>query len=189
MYYENFLAHHTNKDGVWFCNGAPVSMNGLKNALKKASPAERKKIKETVAKEKERVVKEKLKRDLVKHPERLYKHKNELSREEVDAIVKEIQWDKSIKDVSDAAHKKNLERIVDLSRNIASFGTQAWNLYSTTRNFIDAFENQRKSDLAQRIRKEPKLAKDYKYDFTESEMTKILAGEGWTPKSGGKGNK
>ena len=38
MYYRNYLEHHTNKDGVWFCNGSPVSKTGLKKALAKASP-------------------------------------------------------------------------------------------------------------------------------------------------------
>jgi hypothetical protein len=184
MYYENYLAHHTNKEGVWFCNGVPVSKEGLKKALKNATPEEREKINATIKKEK-------LKKELREHPGRLYKHRDELSKEEIDAIVKQIQWDKNIKEVSAAAHKKSIGDVKDLVNTIANVAGDSYRFYETVNKFLTAFDNQRKVGIAAEIRKDPKLAKNYKMMFTESEMKKILAGEGWSPSksNGGGGGK
>ena len=177
-----YIAHHTLVNGVWICNGVPVSKSEYKKAYAKASPEERQKMNEATKKAR-------LKKELREHPERLYKHRDDLSKEEIDAIVSQVKWDSSIKSVSDEAHKKNIAKVISIASNAASLTQSAYNTYNNVRNLMGLFEERRKNSIAADIRKDPSLAKKYEMDFTKSEMQRILDGESWKSSGGDGGGK
>lgn len=98
---------------------------GTKKAVKKVSDEETKK--------------EQLKKELRAHPERLYKHRDELSKEEIDAIVSQIKWDKNIREVSDEAHARNVNKLKKIVADTAQFAANSWTIYNNLRNFANAF--------------------------------------------------
>lgn len=132
MYYENYLAHHTKKNGIYFCNGVPVSKGGLKKALKNATPEERKKIQDTVEKEK-------LKKELIRHPKKLYEHKDDFTKEEITEIISEINWDQSIKDVSRSEHDRNVARLKSVLSNTATVTKHVYDIYNNFNNLKKLF--------------------------------------------------
>lgn len=79
--------------------------------------------------------KEKLKRQLRAHPKDLYKHRDELSREEVDELIKQIEWDRKVADIKFDEFKRFNARAKEVSgmmANVSSALNSSIALYNNT---------------------------------------------------------
>lgn len=64
--------------------------------------------------------KERLKRQLRAHPKDLYKHRDELSREEVDELIKQIEWDRKVADIRFDEYKRFNARAKEVVSTVES---------------------------------------------------------------------
>lgn len=129
MYDSNdYLAHHgvlgqkwgvrryQNKDGSLTAEGRKRA--GLKPeskfAKRRADAAKKKAAKKA---EKDLNDKENLKSYLRKHPKQLPRHSTELTREEAEAIIKDIEFDRKLKDVRDAEVQRTWKKISNMESN------------------------------------------------------------------------
>lgn len=149
MYPENYLAHHGIDGQKWGQrNGPPYPL--LRNAagqLRAKAQAKRKARTEAKAK---KVAEEKIKQHeamkkyLRENPEKLYKHKNDLTKEEVDEIMKQIEWDRRVKDISAAEHQRNMEKMTKGLNTVANVTSDAWRIYNNFANVRKALEERKK---------------------------------------------
>lgn len=151
--YDDYLAHHGIKGQSWGvqhgppypvvrgAGGAPKKTSIVKSklaaAMKNRADAQAKKKQakaEALERAKQRKLdkdadrkveaQDRLRRQVVKHPKDLYKHKNDFSRQEIEEIIKEIEFDRRIQDV----------RIEEVNRGLASY-KRIQDATSTTYNF------------------------------------------------------
>ena len=146
---ENYLAHHGIDGQKWGQrNGPPYPL--LRNAagqLKAKAQAKRKAQTEAKAKKaaEEKVKQhEAMKKYLRENPEKLYKHKNDLTKEEVDEIMKQIEWDRRVKDISAAEHQRNMEKMTKGLNTVANVTSDAWRIYNNFVNVRKALEERKK---------------------------------------------
>ena len=66
---------------------------------------------------------ERLKRQLRAHPKDLYKHRDELSREEVDELIKQIEWDRKVADIRFDEFKRFNARAREVSGMMANMSS------------------------------------------------------------------
>lgn len=125
---NNYIAHHgikgqkwgvrrfQNPDGTRTALGKSRSMS-MKDRIKARSEqkAEARAVKKAASAEERH---EELRQRVIRHPKDLYKHKNEFSREEVEKIIKEIEFDRKIKDVKISEIKRGLESYGRLKESI-----------------------------------------------------------------------
>ena len=138
--YDDYLAHHGIKGQSWGvqhgppypvvrgAGGAPKKTSIVKSklaaAMKNRADAQAKKKQakaEALERAKQRKLdkdadkkveaQDRLRRQVVKHPKDLYKHKNDFSRQEIEEIIKEIEFDRKIQDV----------KIAEIQRGMASY--------------------------------------------------------------------
>lgn len=107
---ENYLAHHGIKGQRWGVEHGPpypvkrgfggkpkitnVVKSRLKASMEKRKAAKAEKKEETAAEKHEQ-----LRREVVKNPKKIYKNKDMFSKEELDSIIKEIEFNRKIEDV------------------------------------------------------------------------------------------
>lgn len=161
MYYvydENYLAHEGVTGMHWGVrHGPPYPL--LRNAagkLKARAQAKRKAKSEARAvKSAEQAAAERqaLKDDLRAHPEKLYKHRNDLTKEEVDEIMRQIDWDRRVKDISASEHARNMEKMTKGLNTVANVTGDAWRIYNNFTNFRNAL-NSKKTQQAQSDKKQ-----------------------------------
>ncbi len=149
MYPENYLAHHGIDGQKWGQrNGPPYPL--LRNAagqLRAKAQAKRKARTEAKAKKaaEEKIKQhEAMKKYLRENPEKLYKHKNDLTKEEVDEIMKQIEWDRRVKDISAAEHQRNMEKMTKGLNTVANVTSDAWRIYNNFVNVRKALEERKK---------------------------------------------
>lgn len=141
---KDYLAHHGIKGQKWGvehgppypvrrgAGGAPKKTSIIKSRLKASSEARAEKRavkKEESAKEKH----EKLKQQVIKHPKDLYKLQNEFSKSEIESIIKDIEFDRKIKDVRTVEIKRGMEaygRLKEASQITFQFMDNAKKIYN-----------------------------------------------------------
>lgn len=103
-------------------------------ALEKAKQAERKRVTEQKAKkavEDEEALKERLRR----HPRDIYKYRDELSKDDIDEIIAQVQWDRKCKDIRRDEYMRGLRTIEDV-RKTMKLGSEMLNdglsIYNST---------------------------------------------------------
>lgn len=156
MYDNNYLAHEGVAGMRWGVrHGPPYPL--LRNAagkLKARAQAKRKaksearaaKAEAKTAKSAEEVAakREGLKTYLREHPAELYKHRNDLTKEEVDKIMSQIEWDRRVKDISAAEHKRNMDRMMNVLKTgatIAENTSKIINGYNTIKKALSSQQN------------------------------------------------
>lgn len=76
---------------------------------------------------------ENLKRRLREHPEDIYKNRDKLSREDIDKIMKDIEWDRKCADIRREEYQRGLRKVKDLNdtlqtaSNLMNTGINAYN--------------------------------------------------------------
>lgn len=140
---NNYIAHHgikgqkwgvrrfQNPDGTRTALGKSRSMS-MKDRIKARSEqkAEAKAVKKAASAEERH---EELRQRVVRHPKDLYKHKNEFSKEEVEKIIKEIEFDRKIKDVKISEIKRGMEsysRLKDTLKTTSELMSSAKTIYN-----------------------------------------------------------
>ena len=117
---EEYLAHHGIKGQKWgvrrFQNpdGTRTALGKSRNAsmkdrIKARSEQKAQARAENRAKRAEERH-EQIRQQVVRHPKDLYKHKGEFSKSEMESILKDIEFDRKIKDIRDADFKRDLEQ-------------------------------------------------------------------------------
>lgn len=139
MYYiydNSYLAHHGILRMKWGQrNGPPYPL--LRDAagrLKAKAQAKRKAKSEARA---ERAVEEKakehqaLKKYLRNNPEKLYKHRNDLTQEEINEIMAQIEWDRRVKDISTSERQRSINRMLNVLKTGATVAENTRKVYQT----------------------------------------------------------
>ena len=147
MYYmtygEPYLEHHGvpgQKKGERHGPPYPLvrdAMGRLKTKMqekRKAATAAKASQKSKSPEEKAAEEKARLKKDIREHPKKLYEHRDEFSKEEVEEIIKQIQWDRRISDVSKEEHTRNVNTLMNVVRNIGSFAESSNKVISMFNN-------------------------------------------------------
>ena len=122
--YNGALQHSGIKGQKWgIMHGPPYPLargkGGRLPAVKKVTSEAKQRKMEKAAERKESRAEEKkeqLRKYIVEHPKALYKHKEMFTRDELEDILKEIDFDQKLKDV----RRGQLKKTVDTARDIAN---------------------------------------------------------------------
>ena len=149
---NEYLAHHgikgqkwgvrrfQNPDGTRTALGKSQSMS-MKDRIKARSEqkAEARAVKKAASAEERH---EELRQRVIRHPKDLYKHRNEFSKEEVEKIIKEIEFDRKIKDVKISEIKRGLEsygrlkEALKTTSELMSSAKTVYNVAAETHNLL-----------------------------------------------------
>lgn len=155
-HYDNYLSHHgikgqkwgqrryQNLDGSLTAEGRKhlgYSLNPKGNkkesSVKKlVDMAKSKRAEKAEAKKAEKEAAEKQKRmDYYRdHPEQMYRHRKELKPAEVDEIMRNVQFDKRLKDISQAENQRNLNTLQGMMKNASTAFQTVNGFYQTGKN-------------------------------------------------------
>lgn len=149
---NEYLAHHgikgqkwgvrrfQNPDGTRTALGKSRSMS-MRDRIKARSEqkSEARAVKKAASAEERH---EELRQRVIRHPKDLYKHKNEFSKEEVEKIIKEIEFDRKIKDVKISEIKRGMEsygrlkEALKTTSELMSSAKTIYNIAADTNNLL-----------------------------------------------------
>ena len=162
--YDDYLAHHGIKGQSWGvqhgppypvvrgAGGAPKKTSIVKSKLSAAmknradAQAKKKQAKaEALERAKQRKLdkdadkkveaQDRLRRQVVKHPKDLYKHRNDFSRQEIEEIIKEIEFDRKLKDVRTSEIERGMKsyaRVKDAAKTTSELMSSLKTMYNIT---------------------------------------------------------
>lgn len=137
----DYLAHHQIKGARWgVMHGPPYPLvrgkGGAKPKIKKVTKAAIKRAEKQAEEGISGAEKKKaeLRKYIVEHPNKLYKHKEMFSREELEDIMKEIDFDRKLKDVK----RNEFSRFVNDVRDVANLTISVKNI---TGSAIDIYKS------------------------------------------------
>lgn len=153
---NNYIAHHGIKGQKWGVEhgppypvrrgsgGKPKTTNVIKSKLKEniaKRSAKRAEKKEESAEEKH----EKLKAQLIRNPKDLYRFKGEFSRSELESMIKDIEFDRKLRDIRIEEVKRGLDRAarvkdgMNTAYNILNSSKNIYNIIADVNNaFVDS---------------------------------------------------
>lgn len=140
---NEYLAHHgikgqkwgvrrfQNPDGTRTALGKSRSMS-IKDRIKARSEqkAEARAVKKAASAEEQH---EKLRQQVIRHPKDLYKNKDKFSKSEIESIIKDIEFDRKVKDVRTEELKRGLDaynRLKDATVTTYQFLNNAKDAYN-----------------------------------------------------------
>lgn len=155
---SNYIAHHgvkgqkwgvrrfQNPDGTRTALGKSRSMS-MKDRIKARSEqkAEAKAEKKAASAEERH---EKLKKQVVRNPKDLYKYKDEFSKSEIESLIKDIEFDRKIKDIRVSEIKRRIDsygRLKDILNTTYQVMDNSKNIYNTVADINNAFIDAGKS--------------------------------------------
>ena len=130
---NEYISHHGIKGQRWgvehgppypvkrTSDGKPTKVSIIKKRLK-ANAEVRATKKAAKKEEREEEKHKKLRSEAIRNPKSLYKNKDQFSRSEIEEIIKEIEFDRKIKDVQQTEVKRGLDKYKDFQ---TAFGTTA----------------------------------------------------------------
>ena len=135
---NEFLAHHGIKGQKWGVTRTPEQLGHVKNPrpkkqIKKVNyasvlksklekrQAEKKAEQQAKKKAAEQENHEKLKEELRKHPGRIYKHRTELTEDDVNDIMKKVNFDRKCKDIKTEEFNRGMAKIRSAQQTIKTF--------------------------------------------------------------------
>lgn len=135
----DYLSHHQIKGAHWgILHGPPYPLvrgkgpKKIKKASKEAIKRVEKQAEEGVPGAEKK--KAELRKYIVEHPNKLYKHKEMFSREELEDIIKEIDFDRKLKDVK----RNEFSRFVNDVRDVANLAISVKNI---TGSAVDIYKS------------------------------------------------
>ena len=156
---NDYLAHHGIKGQKWGVTRTPEQLGHTKKlrpkkqskkesylstlktklekrqAEKKAAQAEQKAAKKAEEHEK-------LKEELRNHPSRIYRHRNELTEDDVNDIMKKVNFDQKCKDIRTEQFNRGMAKIRSAQQNIKTFAellNSSVGLYNNTAMIYNGF--------------------------------------------------
>lgn len=146
--HEDYLAHHQIKGAKWgVMHGPPYPLargkGGRLPAVKKTTSAAKLRREEKRAAKAESKAEDKkaaLRKQIVEHPNKLYKYKDMFSREELESIINDINFDQKLKDVKRNNFKKTVDTVKDAALFVSSvktIATSAVDTYKAAQNISD----------------------------------------------------
>lgn len=96
--------------------------------------AEKKQVKAREKAEKDAVKKEKKRQAILNNPTLLYKHRKEFSQAEIQAALKQFEWEKKLSDYS----KERLKNGADYIDTMVKYSANAINLYNNAAKIMNA---------------------------------------------------
>lgn len=161
MYPENYLAHHGIDGQKWGQrNGPPYPLlRGSTGRLRvKAQEKRKARTEAKAAKAAEEKVKQReaTKKYLRDNPGKLYKHRNELTKDEIDEIMRQIEWDRRVKDISASEHQRNMERLVKGLNTAANVTTDAYRIYNNFNSVRKAIKARKEEKAKEQEEKDKK---------------------------------
>lgn len=136
---DAYLAHHQIKGAHWgILHGPPYPLargkgpKKIKKASKEAIKRVEKQAEEGIPGAEKK--KAELRKYIVEHPNKLYKHKEMFSREELEDIIKEIDFDRKLKDVK----RNEFSRFVNDVRDVANLAISVKNI---TGSAVDIYKS------------------------------------------------
>lgn len=156
---ENYLAHHGILGQKWGIRryqnrDGSLTAEGRKRAGLKPESKREKRKKEAAKQKAEKKAakdlkdKENLKTYLRKHPKKLYKHASELTREEAEEIIKNVEFDRKLKDIRDSEVQRTWKQISNISSNaqtLANLMNTGKSIYNSAAEINNLFVESGKS--------------------------------------------
>ena len=182
----DYLAHHQIKGAHWgILHGPPYPLARGKGPkkIKKASKEAIKRVEKQASEGVPGAEKKKaeLRKYVVEHPNKLYKHKEMFSREELEDILKEIDFDRKLKGVKKTEFKRTVDTIADAARlavSIKNITSSAVDIYKSANTIGDILakrgefapksEDKSKSESS-KTESKPKTEDKPKQDSSKSE--------------------
>ena len=161
---NDYLAHHGIKGQKWGVrryqnSDGSLTAEGRRRRGYSSEKSERKSLSE---RRKEKAAEnaankhENLKKYVREHPTKIYKHRMEFSKEELGDIVKQIEFDRKIKDVRDAEIQRGWDRVKEVSNRIGtvkSFAENAKGVYNLSVEFQNLLVDEGKLTNSKRWKK------------------------------------
>lgn len=147
--YENeYLAHHGIKGQKWGVRRTPEELGHVTRPKKKTNEKVKKALEYTKQKIAEKKAsrdltnKENLKSYLVKHPKALPRYYKRLSKTEVDNIIKDIEFDRKVKDIKQKEVQRGWDKIKSITDKVRTIkeamnvGKEFYNTYAELHNSL-----------------------------------------------------
>ena len=153
---DEYLAHHGIKGQKWGIeHGPPYPVRRGSGGKPKVTTVVKSKLKAAVAKGKEVAAEKKvetaaarhakLRDEVVSDPRKIVKYKDMFSRDELDEMIKNIEFNRRLEDVRDAEIKRGLERykrtqeLISTTANLATSAKSVYNIAAEVNNaFVDS---------------------------------------------------
>jgi len=135
---EEYIAHHQVKGARWGVrHGPPYPVVRGAGGKPKMTKVIKSKLKETISKRKETKVEkreesaaerhERLRKEVIRDPKKIVKNKDMFSREELDEMIKQIEFDRKLQDVRQKEIQRGRDRFDSFQKNVANIKTLAIN--------------------------------------------------------------
>ena len=149
---NEYLSHHGIKGQKWGvehgppypvrrgAGGAPKKTSIVKSRLSEAL-AKRKEAKAVKREETAAEKHEKLRKEVINNPKKIYKNRDQFSREEIEEMIKRIEFDRKIKDVKIEEVRRGIDsykRFQSVMNTTASLATNVQNIYNFAANVNNA---------------------------------------------------
>jgi hypothetical protein len=94
---------------------------------------------------------ERLKAHLRNKPKDIYKYRNALSQDDINEVMKQVEWDRKCKDFSAAEHQRTMKKIQNLTDDIKTIGgllSSSASTYNNTAHIVNAlYDNMDRNDI------------------------------------------
>ena len=149
---DNYLAHHGIKNQRWGvqhgppypvrrgAGGKPKTTSIVKSKLSEAM-AKRKDVRATKKAESAAERHEQLKKDVVANPKKIYKYRDMFSKEEIDDMIKQIEFNRKIQDIRNTEIQRGIDafkRAQSVTQTMAGFAQNGQVIYNFAANLNNA---------------------------------------------------